>query len=200
MMVLNEEGKMEFPRDMMTQDCFRGMEEPLYGFVTNVTLIKDQFCIEDVECTINGTRIDTDVDIQSTPNTNIDLTQQHLSGEDSSTFPVEVIPNIRNEINQSGLTSDIESLQKSMGRSDNSIISNTTKENWPILTYLKQKICDFFVGKTVTEVNQDNKIDTSEDNFPEDKFHLPNTTQNGFYMRSGKSYTCDVLFYVVPIV
>ena len=57
MMVLNAEGNMEFPRDVMMQDCFPRMQEPLYGFVTNVTLIKDQLCTEDVDCFLNGTRI-----------------------------------------------------------------------------------------------------------------------------------------------
>ena len=59
MMVLNSEGKMEFPRDMMASDCFRGEVEPLFGFVTNITLIDEQPCIEGVECFINGTSIST---------------------------------------------------------------------------------------------------------------------------------------------
>ena len=59
MMVLNNEGKMEFPRDMMASDCFRGQVEPLFGFVTNITLIDEQPCIEGVECFINGTSIST---------------------------------------------------------------------------------------------------------------------------------------------
>ena len=59
MMVLNGEGKMEFPRDMMASDCFRGQVEPLFGFVTNITLIDEQPCIEGVECFINGTSIST---------------------------------------------------------------------------------------------------------------------------------------------
>ena len=59
MMVLNSEGKMEFPRDMMASDCFRGQAEPLFGFVTNITLINEEPCIEGVECFINGTSIST---------------------------------------------------------------------------------------------------------------------------------------------
>ena len=59
MMVLNNEGKMEFPRDMMASDCFRGQVEPLFGFVTNITLIDEQPCIEGVECFVNGTSIST---------------------------------------------------------------------------------------------------------------------------------------------
>ena len=59
MMVLNNEGKMEFPRDMMASDCFRGQVEPLFGFVTNITLIDEEPCIEGVECFINGTSIST---------------------------------------------------------------------------------------------------------------------------------------------
>ena len=63
MMVMNENGKMEFPRDLMMQDCLANQVEPLYGFVTNVTLLSDQPCIEDVECTVNGTRIDSEDEI-----------------------------------------------------------------------------------------------------------------------------------------
>ena len=59
MMVLNSEGKMEFPRDMMASDCFRGQVEPLFGFVTNITLINEEPCIEGIECFINGTSIST---------------------------------------------------------------------------------------------------------------------------------------------
>ena len=63
MMVMNENGKMEFPRDLMMQDCLANQVEPLYGFVTNVTLLSDQPCIEGVECTVNGTRIDSEDEI-----------------------------------------------------------------------------------------------------------------------------------------
>ena len=63
MMVMNENGKMEFPRDLMMQDCLANQVEPLYGFVTNVTLLSDLPCIEGVECTVNGTRIDTEDEI-----------------------------------------------------------------------------------------------------------------------------------------
>ena len=55
MMYLNNEGKMEFPRDLMVEDCFGGIQEPLYGFVSNVTLSKDRPCIENEECFLNGT-------------------------------------------------------------------------------------------------------------------------------------------------
>ena len=63
MMVMNENGKMEFPRDLMMQDCLANQVEPLYGFVTNVTLLSDLPCIEGVECTVNGTRIDSEDEI-----------------------------------------------------------------------------------------------------------------------------------------
>ena len=56
---MNSDGKMEFPRDMMVQDCLQNSVEPLYGFVTNVTLLTDQPCIQGVECFENGTTIDT---------------------------------------------------------------------------------------------------------------------------------------------
>ena len=59
MMVENEDGNMEFPRDMMLEDCFSPAEEPLFGFVTNVTIPEDilEPCILNVECFENGTRI-----------------------------------------------------------------------------------------------------------------------------------------------
>ena len=54
---MNDDGKMEFPRDMMVQDCLQNSVEQLYGFVTNVTLFTDQPCIQGVECFENGTAI-----------------------------------------------------------------------------------------------------------------------------------------------
>ena len=61
MMEENDEGKMEFPRDLMLEDCFSGSEEPLYGFVTNVTIPEDMLkpCLLDIECFENGTSINT---------------------------------------------------------------------------------------------------------------------------------------------
>ena len=60
MMVMNEDGKMEFPKDLMMQDCLENQVEPLFGFVTNVTLRTDQPCLLDIECTEDGTTIDSD--------------------------------------------------------------------------------------------------------------------------------------------
>ena len=57
MMVQNSDGNMEFPRDVIVEDCFSSMAEPLYGFVTNVTLIEDEPCVLNNECFENGTRI-----------------------------------------------------------------------------------------------------------------------------------------------
>ena len=65
MMAMNEDGKMEFPRDLMVEDCLENEAEPLFGFVTNVTLANDQPCIQDVECSENGTLIDLGHDILS---------------------------------------------------------------------------------------------------------------------------------------
>ena len=53
----NTDGKMEFPRDIVMQDCFSGTAEPLYGFVTNVTLVEDMPCLLGIECFENGTAI-----------------------------------------------------------------------------------------------------------------------------------------------
>ena len=62
---MNDDGKMEFPRDLMVEDCLENAAEPLFGFVTNVTLANDQPCIQDVECSENGTLIDSGDDILS---------------------------------------------------------------------------------------------------------------------------------------
>ena len=53
----NTDGKMEFPRDIAMQDCLSGTAEPLYGFVTNVTLVEDMPCLLGIECFENGTTI-----------------------------------------------------------------------------------------------------------------------------------------------
>ena len=60
MMRENDEGKMEFPRDVMLEDCFSGSEIPLYGFVSNVTIPEEMLepCLLGIECFENGTRID----------------------------------------------------------------------------------------------------------------------------------------------
>ena len=52
MMEENTEGKMEFPRDVTVEDCFEGAQEPLYGFVTNVTIPEDKLepCLLNIEC------------------------------------------------------------------------------------------------------------------------------------------------------
>ena len=59
MMEENDEGNMEFPRNLMVEDCFSSGEEPLYGFVTNVTIPEDMLepCLVGIECFENGTRI-----------------------------------------------------------------------------------------------------------------------------------------------
>ena len=79
MMELNEDGKMEFPRDVMVQDCLESSAEPLFGFVTNVTLLTDEPCIPDVECFENGTRIDSEVDMLS----DVDDLLQDIDEDDS---------------------------------------------------------------------------------------------------------------------
>ena len=62
MMEENDEGNMEFPRDVMLEDCFSGAEEPLYGFVSNVTIPEEMLepCLVGIECDENGNRIDND--------------------------------------------------------------------------------------------------------------------------------------------
>ena len=80
MMVENADGNMEFPRDMMLEDCFSPAEEPLFGFVTNVTIPEDilEPCILNVECFENGTRINNnpikeDEIVTNTPQRDLDL-------------------------------------------------------------------------------------------------------------------------------
>ena len=66
MMEENNDGKMEFPRDVMLEDCFSGAQEPLYGFITNVTIPEEMIkpCLIDIECFENGTSISTTGSIQ----------------------------------------------------------------------------------------------------------------------------------------
>ena len=92
MMVLNSDGKMEFPRDMMASDCFRGQVEPLFGFVTNITLIDEQPCIEGVECFINGTSISTNEVGENDTITEIDAIDTEADAD--------IDPNIENRRNE----------------------------------------------------------------------------------------------------
>ena len=80
MMEENDDGKMEFVRDIMMEDCFSGAEEPLYGFVTNVTIPEDMLepCILDVECYENGTSITA---TDSVPVTMDDIPLQNSTGD-----------------------------------------------------------------------------------------------------------------------
>ena len=80
LMVENEDGNNEFPRDMMLEDCFAPVGEQLYGFVTNVTIPEDilEPCILNVECFENGTRINNnpikeDEIVTNTPQRDLDL-------------------------------------------------------------------------------------------------------------------------------
>ena len=52
---------------MMLHDCIEDMPEPLYGFVTNLTLVQDELCELDVTCTSNGTKIRGDIGEGSLP-------------------------------------------------------------------------------------------------------------------------------------
>ena len=85
MMELNEDGKMEFPRDLMVQDCLETAEEPLFGFVTNVTLVTEKPCIQDVECFGNGTLIDSGDEILEVDDILLDTNEEESFN--SSTNP-----------------------------------------------------------------------------------------------------------------
>ena len=74
MMEENDEGNMEFPRDVMLEDCFSGAEEPLYGFVSNITIPEEMLepCLVGIECDENGNRLDNDnSDIEDIDNEDI---------------------------------------------------------------------------------------------------------------------------------
>ena len=75
----NEEGNMEFPRDVMFEDCFPEMEEPLYGFITNVTVLNNSPCLLDVECFANGTSIKNSTNLNEDATNNIVSTDAILS-------------------------------------------------------------------------------------------------------------------------
>ena len=79
MMEPNSEGSMEFPRDVMIEDCFDGAEEPLYGFVTNVTIPEEMLepCLENVQCFENGTLINATTNSQE----NLDIITETNSGD-----------------------------------------------------------------------------------------------------------------------
>ena len=66
MMEENNEGNMEFSRDVMIEDCFSGFEEPLFGFVSNVTIPEDMLepCLVNIECFENGTSINATINAQ----------------------------------------------------------------------------------------------------------------------------------------
>ena len=68
MMEENEEGKLEFPRDLMVEDCFSSGIEPLYGFITNVTIPEERLepCLVDIECFENGTLFNNEQIIDNT--------------------------------------------------------------------------------------------------------------------------------------
>ena len=65
----NSEGKMEFLRDMIVEDCFSDVEEPLFGFVTNVTIPEDKLkpCVLNVECFQNGTMMNATENLDKKP-------------------------------------------------------------------------------------------------------------------------------------
>ena len=75
MMVENADGHMEFPRESMLEDCFSNMEEPLYGFVSNITLVEESPCIVNEECFENGTKIH-----------GTDITQPNRRGKTTTRF------------------------------------------------------------------------------------------------------------------
>ena len=74
----NSEGMMEFPRDITMQDCFSDLEEPLYGFVTNVTLVEDMPCILGVQCFENGKTIRGNDGIEESVGSNLNSSNLDL--------------------------------------------------------------------------------------------------------------------------
>ena len=76
----NSEGKMEFPRDMIVEDCFSDVQEPLFGFVTNVTIPEDRLrsCVLNAECFENGTMINAIENIEETDWVSVKISHDRL--------------------------------------------------------------------------------------------------------------------------
>ena len=118
---MDGDGKMEFPRDLMMQDCLANQVEPLFGFVTNVTLKSDQPCIQDVECTANGTAIDSEDEILT------DFGDLLLDEEKSVNTTT---PSVSRNVEMSPLSDhDIQSPVKSEFSSSRSLLRNIPSDN-----------------------------------------------------------------------
>ena len=98
----NENGDMEFPQDIMLEDCFTDMEEVSFGFLTNVTL-GNETCIENVECSINGTRLDRADNSTTMRNNNATL----MNGAVGETDPQSLIDPITQKDLMTDLIDDI---------------------------------------------------------------------------------------------
>ena len=123
MMVMDGDGKMEFPRDLMMQDCLANQVEPLFGFVTNVTLKSDQPCIQDVECTANGTTIDSEDDILT------DFGDLLLDTDETKSVN-KTTPSVSRNVEMSPLSDhDIQSPVKSEFSSSRSLLRNIRLDN-----------------------------------------------------------------------
>ena len=53
--------------EVMMHDCINGMEEPLYGFVTQVFLVENESCQLNVSCNSNGDLIQNNVENNNLP-------------------------------------------------------------------------------------------------------------------------------------
>ena len=47
--------------EMMMHNCTDGMQEPLYGFTTQIDLVKDEECQFNISCDANGNKIQTNL-------------------------------------------------------------------------------------------------------------------------------------------
>ena len=66
---------------MMMHDCIDGMDEPMYGFVTELDLVDDAPCILDTTCDANGNKIEGSIDQNNlTPVRNYPLRARSDSG------------------------------------------------------------------------------------------------------------------------
>ena len=51
----------------MMHNCIKGMQEPRYGFVTQIHLVTDELCEFNVTCTANGDKIQGSLDRNDGP-------------------------------------------------------------------------------------------------------------------------------------
>ena len=88
---------------MMMHDCIDGMDEPLYGFVTELDLVDDAPCILDTTCDANGNKIQSSIDQNNlTPVRNYQ--QQARSDSGSHTYYQPTYANVNRQTGEDFLS------------------------------------------------------------------------------------------------